>query len=75
MMPLVFLQIGQNGVVKDMVGGKGIWQKLTRMGFARGATVRIVKNDGSGPLIIALGEGRLVLGQGMAQKVMVEEVS
>lgn len=75
MIPLGFLQIGQNGVVKDIAGGRSVWQRLVRMGFARGATVRMVKNDGSGPLIIALGEGRLVLGQGMAQKVMVEEVS
>ncbi len=75
MMPLSFLKTGQNGVVKNIVGGNGVWQKLSRMGFARGVTVRMVKNDGFGPLIIALGEGRLVLGQGMAQKVMIEEVS
>ena len=74
MKPLSFLPISQSGMVTDVVGGKSVWQRLTGMGLVRGATVRIVKNDGCGPLIVALGEGRLVLGQGIAQKVMVEEV-
>jgi ferrous iron transport protein A len=73
MKPLSFLPIGQNGVVRDIIGGKGVWQRLTGMGLVRGITVRMVKNDGCGPLIVALGEGRLVLGRGIAQKVMVEE--
>lgn len=74
MKPLSFLPISQNGVVKDIIGGRGVWHRLTEMGLVRGATVRVVKNDGCGPLIVALGEGRLVLGQGIAQKVMVEEI-
>lgn len=74
MMPLGFLSIGHTGVVKDIIGGKNVRQRLTGMGLVRGATVNMVKNDNCGPLILALGEGRVVIGQGVAQKVMVEEV-
>lgn len=74
MMPLGFLSNGQCGVVANIVGGKSVLGKLTGMGLCRGTSVSMVKNDGSGPLIIALGDGRLALGRGMSQKVIIDQV-
>jgi ferrous iron transport protein A len=70
--PLTMLPVGKNAVIVDVVGGEGIRRRLAEMGLIRGATIRVIKND-IGPLIIALGESRMVLGFGMAQKIMVEE--
>lgn len=74
MIPLGFLSIGHTGVVKDIIGGKNVRQRLTGMGLVRGAIIRMIQNDNCGPLIVALNEGRVVIGQGVAHKVMVEEV-
>ena len=75
MKPLGFLSIGRSGVVRDIAGGKSVRSRLTGMGFIEGTSIHMIKNDSSGPLIVAVGEGRLVLGQGVAHKVLVEEVS
>ncbi|MBC7343608.1 MAG: FeoA domain-containing protein [Clostridia bacterium] len=73
-LPLAFLAIGREGVVKEIIGGPGLRKRLAGLGFARGAVVRVIQND-RGPLIVALGDSRLALGYGMACKVMVEELS
>ncbi|HHY98210.1 MAG TPA: ferrous iron transport protein A [Firmicutes bacterium] len=72
-LPLVFLPIGRGGVVKEIIGGPGLRKRLADLGFARGAVVRVIQSD-RGPLIVALGDSRVALGYGMAQKVMVEEL-
>ena len=43
------------------------------MGMNTGSIIQMVKND-TGALIVKIGETRLVLGRGMAQKVLVTEV-
>ncbi len=72
-MPLNFIGIGKSAEVSSIQGGEGLSKKIMEMGMSTGAIIKIMKND-SGPLIIKIGETRLVLGRGMAQKVMVCEV-
>lgn len=72
-LPLAFLPAGRRGVVKEVLGGFGFRRRLAEMGLVKGAVVRVIRND-RGPLIIALGEARLALGFGMAQKVIVQEL-
>jgi len=72
-LPLAFLPAGRCAVVKEVVGGFGFRRRLAEMGLVKGAVVRVIRND-RGPLIIALGESRLALGFGMAQKVIVQEL-
>jgi len=71
-LPLGFLPAGRKGLVKEIAGGRGLRKRLTDLGLTRGTVVRVVQND-RGPLIVSLGESRIALGFGMAQKVMVEE--
>lgn len=72
-MPLNAIEIGKYAEVNNVVGGEMMCKKLMEMGVNRGCVIEMVRND-SGPLIIRLGESKLVLGRGMAQKVMVREV-
>lgn len=72
-MPLNAISIGRYAEVNNVEGGELMGKKLREMGINKGAVIEIVRND-AGPLIIKVGESRLALGRGMAQKVMVREV-
>jgi len=72
-MPLNFIGIGKLAEINSIQGGDSLCKKIMEMGMSKGVIVKIMKND-CGPLIIKVGETRLVLGRGMAQKVMVCEV-
>lgn len=70
MMPLTFVQDGDLVEVKNIVGGDTVCKRLMEMGFNKGSAIKMVKN-GTGPLIIGIGEKRVAIGRGMAMKVMV----
>lgn len=71
--PLNVMGIGKYAEVNNIEGGELMGKKLMEMGVNKGAVIEMLRND-AGPLIIKVGETRLVLGRGMAQKVMVREV-
>lgn len=71
--PLNAIGVGGYAEVNNIIGGDLMCKKLMEMGVNKGNVIEIVRND-AGPLIIKVGEMRLVLGRGMAQKVMVKEV-
>lgn len=70
-MPLVFLKEGKSGKVECIQGGEMASKKLMEMGMNTGALVEIIKNEIGRPLILSIGERRIVLGQCMARKVRV----
>ncbi|WP_125152063.1 FeoA family protein [Clostridium rectalis] len=70
--PLNFLNEGRFGRVESISSGELIIKKLMEMGIVKGSTIQVMKND-MGPMILRIGETRLVLGKGMAQKVIVRE--
>lgn len=75
LLPLGFLAPGKDAVVRDVVGEKGLRNRLQELGFARGRVVRIIQSQPCGPLIISLGEARVVLGRGAALRIMVEQLA
>ncbi|AKX94216.1 iron transporter FeoA [Moorella thermoacetica] len=78
LLPLEFLNTGQEAVIKEIAGGISLRRRLTELGLVRGSTIKIIRNDNFGPIIISLGDGsgsgRLAIGRGMAHKIMVEEL-
>jgi ferrous iron transport protein A len=56
----------------DIIGGKGIRSKLYSMGLVPGTSLKVLNRNGRGPLMVAVKESRLVIGQGMASKILVE---
>ena len=56
----------------DITGGRGIRSKLYSMGLVPGVTLRVLNRNGHGPLIVGLKDSRLVIGHGMASKIIVE---
>lgn len=72
--PLIHLPIGVKGVVKDIRGGRKSRSRLSDLGIIKDAKIKVVQNS-NGPLIISLGDNKVALGFGMANKVMVEELN
>ncbi len=71
-MPLAMAQIGQIVRLLSVRAGKGLRKRLADMGLVPGAELEIVQNATSGPFIIRVKDSRIVLGRGMAHKIMVE---
>lgn len=51
--------------------GTQMESRVKDLGLAPGVTVKILRNDGHGPLLLLVGGSRLALGGGMARKIMV----
>ena len=56
----------------DITGGRGIRSKLYSMGLVPGVTLRVLNRNGHGPLIVGVKGSRLIIGQGMAGKIIVK---
>ncbi|PID86046.1 MAG: hypothetical protein CSA11_11480 [Chloroflexi bacterium] len=71
-LPLSLTPQGETVLIEQIRGGKKMRQRLMDLGLNQGARIRIIKNEMPGPLIIAVKkDGRLALGRGMSQKIMV----
>jgi len=57
-----------------IVAGRELNQRLAEMGMVTGAEVEVLDGRMMGPLVVNLGGSRLVLGQGMAMKILVSEI-
>lgn len=75
LMPLGFIEVGHEAIIKKIMGGSGMHTKLGEMGFAQGTKIHIIRNDGSGPMVVSVMDSRMAIGRGMAQKIMVEEIA
>lgn len=56
-------------------GGKKMKKRLADLGLNIGATIKVIRKSGQGPLILAVKESRLAIGDGMASKIIVELIS
>lgn len=69
------ISTGQSATVIGMRGGTGFHNKLASMGISLGFDVEVIEPEpsGGGAMLIAIGSTRLMLGHGMAEKIMVRE--
>ena len=71
-MPLSLVSSGKQVKVLQIRGGKKFTARLRDLGLNQNATIRIIKNDLTGPLIIAVkNDGRLAIGRGQAGRILV----
>ncbi len=73
-MPLAMAIPGSVVQVTDIRAGRGLSRRLADMGLTPGVQIRVIKSQMPGPITIDLGGSQLVLGHGVAQKIMVTEV-
>ena len=70
MQTLNLIGTGESAVVVSVDTGVRARTRLESLGLLPGSEVAVVAN-GSGPLILSVGEGRLVVERGIAEKVVV----
>jgi Fur family ferric uptake transcriptional regulator len=63
---------GERLVIKKFTGGAGSRMRLMSMGLRVGDEIDVITNLNQGQLVIAVENRRLVLGRGLAQKIMVK---
>ena len=71
--PLSFALPDKEIVLVAIHGGRGLRARLNSMGLNEGMKLKVLHFHGHGPCIIQVGDTRLVLGHGMAQKILVKE--
>ena len=69
--PLALLPEGSEGVVVDVIGGRGAVFKLLSIGIVPGKRVRVLGNRGCS-LLISVNGNKFVLGRGLAMRVIVD---
>ena len=72
--PLLELGAGQHGAVVNLHGGHGFIGRMAALGFTPGAVLRVVRNPGSGPIIVSIRDTQIALGRGQAAHVLVRPV-
>ncbi len=70
-MPLTLVQIGRRVRLVGVDAGPGLQGRLAAMGLVPGAELEVLRNCPHGPFLIAVKGSRLMLGRGMAQKLLV----
>ncbi len=72
--PLTMAAVGEQVRLESIESGSKLVQRLSALGLTPGVELKVVQ-DAGGPLLIAVRDSRVVLGHGMAHKVMVSLVN
>ncbi len=72
LLPLSEVNRGERLVIARLDGGPMARARLMAMGLRMGDEVDVITNSGQGQLVIAVEYKRIVLGRGMAQKLLVQ---
>jgi len=73
LLPLTMVVPGKEVTLVSITGGRGLRARLTDMGLSEGMKLKVIHSHRRGPCIILVGGTRLILGHGMAQKILVRE--
>ena len=70
-MTLSKIESGKTVQMVSIEGGRNLKSRLASMGLISGVKIKVVRNSSNGPFIVVVKGSRLVLGRGMAQKIVV----
>lgn len=70
--PLTMVRPGMRVRLIGIDAGRRLGARLAAMGLVPGVDLVVLANPRHGPFIVMVGESRLVLGRGMAAKMMVQ---
>ena len=71
MKPLSKIRSGQKVRLAGIEAGRGLNSRLAAMGLVPNAEITVVSNGHPGPLVITVKASKVMLGRGMAHKIMV----
>ncbi len=70
MMPLTFVQTGEENMIRKVGGKPEVKRHLENLGFVPGGRVTVISTIG-GNLIVNVKDARVAISREMAQKIMV----
>jgi Fur family ferric uptake transcriptional regulator len=70
--PLHKAKTGEKLIVNSVISGKNMQVRLSSMGLKTGDMIEVVSSGFGGQVVIAAGDNRMVVGKGMAEKIMVQ---
>ena len=65
------VQAGETVRLVSVDAGRGLNSRLASMGLLPNVRIKVVSNGHPGPFVINVRDSRMVLGRGMAHKIMV----
>lgn len=71
-MLLTMINAGRSVRFLKVNAGSGLQSRLAAMGLYPGVEMKVITNNPRGPLIVEVCGSRLILGQGMAHKIIVQ---
>lgn len=75
MTPLTFLNPGEKGEVAEILSkGRGFRSHLRDMGILEGKVLEVLKNNCQGPILVKIDEAKIVIGKGVAMKILVRRI-
>jgi ferrous iron transport protein A len=69
--PLSMVGAGETVRVVKVNAGRSLNSRLAAMGLVHNTKVRVVSNSHPGPFIVTVKDSKVMLGRGMAHKIMV----
>ena len=69
--PLSMVRTGDSVRLVRVNAGRGLNSRLASMGFVSNVEIRVVSNGHPGPFVVIIKDVKMVLGRGVAQKIMV----
>jgi len=70
-MTLTIVPEGRRVRIITVYAGHGLRGRLAAMGLVPGVEIEVLRNSMHGPFLIAVKGSRIMLGRGMAQKIVV----
>ena len=72
LVPLAGVPVGSDVKLAVVDAGRELKHRLANMGLMPGCALHVLTNDRFGPFVVSIRGSRVILGRGMAQKIMVE---
>jgi len=69
--PLSKVRAGETVKIVRIEAGRGLNSRLASMGLVPNVQITVVKNTHPGPFVISIKNSKMMLGRGMANKIMV----
>lgn len=69
-MPLIFANIGEENIIKQVGGNFEVKQHLENLGFVTGGNVTVISSM-SGNVIVKVKESRIAISREMAQRIII----
>ena len=69
--PLSKVQVGETVKLVGIEAGRGLNSRLASMGLVPNVEITVINNSHPGPFVISVKNSKIMLGRGMAHKIMV----